>query len=534
MADYNELLTSIASVIKTNNRREITGQILQNVLSQMVGSLGENYQLAGFATPSYNPHQPDQNVFYVTDQAGQYSNFDNITLDDGLSFLLWKNEQWTSKTFGVATHQWVDNNYVSKAFFRQLFRPKDSLGNEILANDTASIVDNIQSMVGLWTERYLTALGYGADGGGAVRSLSQLDDVQLTTPLVNGDVLSYNTTLGKWTNINGSTLGTVRKIKLGDVTYDPVLGVVSLPAYPTVPTDISSFYNDSGYITSSGSCAYATSAGSATNATNAEYATSAGSASSASYASYASYLYALVADNDYIRIQGGSGGSNSGYLEIATADDGTEPIYVRQYTGVFSSITRTLTLLSSSGSTELPGDLYVNGGDFWLQETGGQPRMIFHIPNVTWGNLTLKSDGQFYFYQSNTDGSGATVNVGNLYATGAVTALSDERHKDIIGDTHLEVEQIAGVRSVLYRWDDGREDAGIYAGSIAQDWLGILPQVVTRAKNDEGTMSLQYGVAALIASITIARKVVDHEKRISELEAENERLRNEVEQLKAA
>ena len=91
MANYNDLITAIDSVIKTNNRREITGQLLQNVLNTMVGSLGENYQLAGFATPTTNPHQPDQNVFYVASQAGVYTQFDNIVLGDGISFLMWKN-----------------------------------------------------------------------------------------------------------------------------------------------------------------------------------------------------------------------------------------------------------------------------------------------------------------------------------------------------------------------------------------------------------------------------------------------------------
>ena len=94
MANYNDLITAIDSVIKTNNRREITGQLLQNVLNTMVGSLGENYQLAGFATPTTNPHQPDQNVFYVASQAGVYTQFDNIVLGDGISFLMWKNGAW--------------------------------------------------------------------------------------------------------------------------------------------------------------------------------------------------------------------------------------------------------------------------------------------------------------------------------------------------------------------------------------------------------------------------------------------------------
>lgn len=60
-------------------------------------------------------------------------------------------------------------------------------------------------------------------------------------------------------------------------------------------------------------------------------------------------------DNDFWRIGGGATGNNAGYMEIATADDGTEPIYVRQYSGTFSTITRTATLLDGSGNTSFPG-----------------------------------------------------------------------------------------------------------------------------------------------------------------------------------
>jgi len=65
-----------------------------------------------------------------------------------------------------------------------------------------------------------------------------------------------------------------------------------------------------------------------------------------------------VGDNDYWRIAGGAVESNAGYMEIATADDGNESIYVRQYQGVFSSLVRTLTLLDGNGNTLIPGTLY--------------------------------------------------------------------------------------------------------------------------------------------------------------------------------
>lgn len=61
-----------------------------------------------------------------------------------------------------------------------------------------------------------------------------------------------------------------------------------------------------------------------------------------------------VGDNDYGRVAAGATASNSGWVELATADDGNEPVYVRQYTGVFSSITRTATLLDGSGNTSFP------------------------------------------------------------------------------------------------------------------------------------------------------------------------------------
>jgi hypothetical protein len=68
-----------------------------------------------------------------------------------------------------------------------------------------------------------------------------------------------------------------------------------------------------------------------------------------------------MADNDQFRILVGGTASNAGFAEIATADDGTEPIHVRQYTGVFTTLVRTATLLDGSGNTSLPGSLTVGG-----------------------------------------------------------------------------------------------------------------------------------------------------------------------------
>lgn len=97
-----------------------------------------------------------------------------------------------------------------------------------------------------------------------------------------------------------------------------------------------------------------------------------------------------VGNNDYAIIRGGATGSDGGYLEIATADGTNEPIYVRQYSGAFTTIKRTLTLLDASGNTILPGKLNIGGIVVEYDAT----------------NKALKVNG-------------------NLYATGGITAYGE-------------------------------------------------------------------------------------------------------------
>lgn len=71
----------------------------------------------------------------------------------------------------------------------------------------------------------------------------------------------------------------------------------------------------------------------------------------------ANLVYGAMADNDQFRIRIGGSATNQGWVELATADDGTEPIYVRQYTGVFATAVRTATLLDGVGDTTFPGNV---------------------------------------------------------------------------------------------------------------------------------------------------------------------------------
>lgn len=114
---------------------------------------------------------------------------------------------------------------------------------------------------------------------------------------------------------------------------------------------------------------------------------------------------------------------------------------------------------------------------------------------------------------------------GTIYATGSITALSDARKKDITGEAGVTVEQIAHAPAVQFLWKGERAKEGVQVGTLAQYWQAVLPEVVM---DKGGELSMQYGVAALVSAIITARKVVDHERRIQELEKENQDLRREI------
>ena len=103
----------------------------------------------------------------------------------------------------------------------------------------------------------------------------------------------------------------------------------------------------------------------------------------------------------------------------------------------------------------------------------------------------------------------------SLLSYGKITSRSDKRVKDIIDDVRLSVSDIAMMPAVRYtRKDlkDGRE----YVGSIAQNWQRVLPQVIQ--KDDKGILSLDYQSAALVSAIILARKVIELETKIKEIE----------------
>ena len=154
----------------------------------------------------------------------------------------------------------------------------------------------------------------------------------------------------------------------------------------------------------------------------------------------------------------------------------------------------------------------------------------------------LYAGGQSYFDGRVTIGSptntSKNLNVegqiwcdGDIWTHGSTADYSDMRLKEVIRYENIDVQKIADAPLFTYMWRN-RQDKNIYAGTSAQYWKNAFSYFVR--DDSDGFYGLYYGTAGLLASIAVARKVVDHEARIRLLEVENAALRNEINQLKKA
>lgn len=94
---------------------------------------------------------------------------------------------------GYASESWVDQNYISKAFFNKLFVAHSANG-DITPNDTDTVIANIEAKYGLWTQLFLSALGLSSGGGGS----GTVTRVAMTAPtgfMVSGSPITGSGTL---------------------------------------------------------------------------------------------------------------------------------------------------------------------------------------------------------------------------------------------------------------------------------------------------------------------------------------------------
>lgn len=105
---------------------------------------------------------------------------------------------------------------------------------------------------------------------------------------------------------------------------------------------------------------------------------------------------------------------------------------------------------------------------------------------------------------------------GNVTAVYNVTAYSDERlKKDWVDIPENIVEKLAKVKNGTYTRIDISEQRQI--GVSAQSLREVLPEAVTEADNEEKTLSVAYGNAALAMCVELAKEIVLLKEEINRL-----------------
>ena len=140
--------------------------------------------------------------------------------------------------------------------------------------------------------------------------------------------------------------------------------------------------------------------------------------------------------------------------------------------------------------------------------------------NKMWFNYRGRQGGQlssaiteYDFGNGRGSRSGVTVRAANFFADSAVSVVSDERKKIVSKEMVLDLDKIADAPSVLFKWRDSQDETE-HVGTIAQYWQNVLPQVV--CEDHDGNLSMQYGTAALVAVISVARELREIKKLLKD------------------
>lgn len=97
-----------------------------------------------------------------------------------------------------------------------------------------------------------------------------------------------------------------------------------------------------------------------------------------------------MANSDKWRLAAGGTASDAGFVALDTADNGSEPILVRQYSGNYATLVRQAELLDASGDTSFPGEVTATGG--FAGDLDGTARDATRL--TTARNLTIKDNDQ--------------------------------------------------------------------------------------------------------------------------------------------
>lgn len=154
--------------------------------------------------------------------------------------------------------------------------------------------------------------------------------------------------------------------------------------------------------------------------------------------------------------------------------------------------------------------LTLDGSNMQVRPAGSSSNLMdFGGPSNRWKNV----------YANKVDASDTIHATTGIFSDGYMSAkgintASDARLKRRIADVALTVRDVAEAPVYRFAWING---GGIDVGSTAQYWGAKVPEL-THLLADGIHLGLDYGKAALLSVVSVARATADHERRIADIE----------------
>ena len=278
-----------------------------------------------------------------------------------------------------------------------------------------------------------------------------------------------------------------------DISHPAKSGTIALTS--DIPTNNNQLTNGAGYITSSGSCAYASSAGNA-DTVDSEH--------TSAFAHIGAHNNLTASGNEFTFASSGFSGAICFNYRTAGGFNGNITDYIF-YNGARGTLTTLSTLISQSanGNTAYGWGNHANYG----------------YATQTWVNNNYHPIGG----SSSLDFAAKNISAsGNIVTTANVAAGSDARWKHNITPVLNGIDAIMKLLPSEWEWNiDNHKGSGL----IAQSVQSVLPHLVKT--DSEGFLHLTYdGLHAYEISA-----LQSHETRIQQLELENAELKRQLQQL---
>lgn len=187
-------------------------------------------------------------------------------------------------------------------------------------------------------------------------------------------------------------------------------------------------------------------------------------------------------DNDYGRVAYGGTAFNAGWMEIASCDDGNEPIYARQYTGIFATVKRTATLLDANGNTVFPGTVTaptftgaLNGTAEWSKRLATNSQLTFGLNGLTYFNAYLGA------------GTAANQNVGPTTQWWHILRMNHGNGSGYFADIAVPLSTSDGI---YWRRIQGGTNYGWYRVLDTNNYAGIIDGRYVNVTGDTMTGAL--------------------------------------------